>query len=663
MSKINVYYILILLLLFTFYHPTQTMAQNREDFSKYPVYGGKDLGLKYNPAFSIFKIWSPTAEQAILLLYTSGIGGNYASRHEMKRGDSGTWEIKLSGNQKGYFFTFKVLINGQWSKEVPDPYVKAVGVNGLRGMILDESETNPANWMSDKSPDFFHPTDAIIYELQIRDASISSTSGIKSKGKFLGLTEKGTVTSGGLSTGLDHLKKLGVTHIHLLPVFDFYSVDESKPDSAQYNWGYDPLHYNVPEGSYATNADDGITRIKEFKSLVNTLHNNGLRVLMDVVYNHTMFTKSSSFNELVPNYYYRQTADGSLSNASACGNETASERPMMRKFLLESLEYWVKTYHIDGFRFDLMGIHDIETMNLIAERLKKIKPTILLYGEGWTAGKSPLAEPLRAVKKNVSLLQNIAVFSDDIRDAIKGSVFEHADRGFASGKKGMEESIKFGIVASTQHPQINYAKLNYSKASYATSPSQVITYCECHDNHVLWDKLKISCPEASEAQRKEMQKLALTIVLSSQGISFLHAGTEFLRSKNGVENSFQSKDSINAIDWHLKEVNEDVYLYVKALINMRKKHPAFRLKTTASIVKNLKFLSSTNQLISYKINGAAVGDQWKKIFIAFNGSNEVKKIEFPAGYWKSFILNNKISNTNSLHHSLNAFSAAIFYQE
>jgi len=661
MAKLNVYCVFILLL--NLFYPLHTMAQNRDNFSKYPVYGGKDLGLRYTPAFSVFKIWSPTAEKAVLQLYKVSAGGDFLDSYDMKKGKSGTWEMKVLGNKKGLYYTFKVLINGKWSREVPDPYVKAVGVNGLRGIIVDESETNPTNWQNDKSPEFYHPNNAVIYELHIRDASISSTSGIKNKGKFLGLTEKGTVTSGGLSTGLDHIKKLGITHIHLLPVFDFFSVDESKPDSPQYNWGYDPLHYNVPEGSYATNANDGITRIKEFKSLVKTLHQNGLRVVMDVVYNHTMFAEKSTLNELVPNYYYRQTTDGGFSNASACGNETASERPMMRKFMLESLEYWVKTYHVDGFRFDLMGIHDIETMNLIAEKLKKIKPSILLYGEGWTAGKSPLAEPLQAIKKNVSSLHDIAVFSDDVRDGIKGSVFEHEDRGFASGKKGLEESIKFGIVASTQHPQINYAKINYSKASYATSPSQVITYCECHDNHVLWDKIKISCPEASEAERKEMHKLALSIVLSSQGIAFLHAGTEFLRTKNGVENSFNSKDSVNAIDWHLKDLNKDVFLYVKALIEMRKNHPAFRLKTTASIVKNLKFISSNNQLITYRINGLAVGDRWKKIFVAFNGSNENIKLALPAGKWKPFIFNNAVSKSTAVKDSLKSFSAAIYYQE
>ncbi len=640
-----------------------TLGQIDNDFSTYPIYEGNDLGLTYTPTHSIFKIWSPTAEKATLLFYKESSGGQILQRFDMNRSVKGTWEIKIPGNQKGNYYCFKVLINGKWSKEVPDPYVKAVGTNGKRGIVIDENESNPAQWENDKSPAFTRPTDAIIYELHVRDASISSNSGIKNKGKFIGLIEKGTHTKSGMLTGLDHLKDLGVSHIHLLPVFDFFSVDESKPDSSQYNWGYDPLNYNVPEGSYSTNPDDGVTRIKEFKSMINGLHKNGLRVVMDVVYNHTMFTENSWFNELVPGYYYRQSADGSFSNGSACGNETASERPMMRKFMIESLEYWVKKYHIDGFRFDLMGLHDIETMNLISQRLKKIKPSILLYGEGWTAGKTPIAENLLAVKKNVSSLKDIAVFSDDFRDAIKGSVFNSDDRGFVSGKKGMEESLKFGIVAATKHSQINYSKLNYSKTSYATNPAQVIGYCECHDNNVLWDKLKLSCPNNTELERKEMHKLALTIVLTAQGIPFLHAGTEFLRSKKGVENSFNAGDSINAIDWDLKAIHKDVFLYVKDLINMRKKHPAFRMHSASTIAKNINFLSSPPQMVSFTINGTNAGDSWKKIYVAFNGSEKSKKLDLPSGIWKSYIVNNKLSSNRTPSMLIEGYSAAIFYQD
>ena len=404
-------------------------------YDSYPVYKGNDLGLTFSSKNKIFKIWAPTAEQAQLIFYKEGVGGNPLSTYSMTKIQGGVWEADLAGDFKGWFYTFKVMINGQWQQEVPDPYAKAVGVNGKRAMVVDLRETNPAGWEKDKSPIFKNKTDAILYELHVRDASIADNSGIKNKGKFLGLTETGTKNAEGLSTGLDHIKELGITHVHLLPSYDFYSLDESEPAKPQYNWGYDPLNYNVPEGAYSTNPYDGITRIKEFKQMVQAFHQNGLRVVLDVVYNHTRLTEESYFNQLVPGYYYRQTTDGKFSNATACGNETASERYMMRKFMLESVLYWVKEYHIDGFRFDLMGVHDIETMNLISKELHKIKPDILLYGEGWTAGSSPLADSLRALKKYAYKLDRIAVFSDDIRDGIKGNAFEYEDKGFVSGKR------------------------------------------------------------------------------------------------------------------------------------------------------------------------------------------------------------------------------------
>ncbi|HEX4876325.1 MAG TPA: type I pullulanase, partial [Chitinophagaceae bacterium] len=503
-----------------------TSKAQKDDFSKYPVYNGNDLGLVYSPKMSTFKIWAPSAKEAELILYKEGNGGNPTNKVVMQKEANGIWSAEAKADVKGMFYVFRVNINGNWSDEVPDPYAKAVGINGKRAMVVDMAETNPEGWQNDKSPLFKQKTDAIIYELHVRDASISATSGIEHKGKFLGLAEKGTTTKNGTSTGLDHLKDLGVTHVHLLPSYDYNSVDEAVTDKPQYNWGYDPLNYNTPEGSYSTNAADGKVRIKEFKQLVKTFHQNGLRVIMDVVYNHTALTEKSNFNQLVPGYYYRQDEKGKFSDATACGNETASERPMMRKFILESVLHWVKEYHVDGFRFDLMGVHDIETMNLVSRELHKIRPDILIYGEGWTAGKSPLPDEQRALKANASKLDRIAVFSDDIRDGIKGSVFEHSDKGFASGKPGMEETIKFGIVASVQHPQVDYSKINYSKAPYSKEPYQTITYAECHDNHVLWDKLSVSAApnamqDADPVSMRDMHKLALSIVLTSQGISFL----------------------------------------------------------------------------------------------------------------------------------------------
>lgn len=645
-------------------------------YDTYPVYTGADLGLSYSAKQSVFKIWSPPAEQAQLLFYKDGVGGEAIGTYEMMKGGNGLWHVTVRDISEGSFYVFRVKINGKWLNEVPDPYAKAVGVNGKRAVVINLKKTNPERWDMDKSPDFStgfstkiavgNATDAIIYELHVRDASIAANSGIKNKGKFLGLTETGTKNPDGLSTGLDHLKELGVTHIHLLPSYDFYSVDESRTDKPQYNWGYDPLNYNVPEGSYSTNAVDGATRIKEFKKLIQTFHQNGLRVVMDVVYNHTVLTGDSYFNQLVPGYYYRQTKDGKLSNATACGNETASERVMMRKFMLESMLYWVKEYHVDGFRLDLMGVHDIKTLNIISKELHKIKPDILIYGEGWTAGASPLADSLRGLKKYANKLDRIAVFSDDIRDGIKGSVFEHDDKGFASGKPGMEESIKFGIVAACKHPQVNYKKVNYSKVPYAAQPWNTITYCECHDNHVLWDKLAISAKDATENDRKEMHKLALSIVLTSQGISFLHAGTEFLRSKKGVENSFDSPDSINAIDWSLKTKNIDVFKYVQALIKMRKEHPAFRMTNAHQIANLIRFNEKVPAgIICYEIDGKSMSDNWQKIQIIFNGTGKIQSIPLKSKNWHAVIMNNEIAQGENplVSTDLKPYSCTILFQK
>ena len=632
----------------------------------YPVYNGKDLGLTYNKTSSSFRIWSPPAEEAELILYKEGENGTALKNIGLEKGINGTWFTKLNGDWKGTFYVFRVKIKGRWSNEVTDPYAKAVGINGKRAVVINLNETGPAGWVNDKSPAISKlnkATDAVIYELHIRDASINENSGIQLKGKYLGLTETGTKSNDGLATGLDHLKELGVTHIHLLPFYDYNSVDESKPDKPKYNWGYDPVNYNVPEGSYSSNAYDAATRINELKKLIQTFHQNGLRIIMDVVYNHTALTEESNFNQLVPGYYYRHKKDGSFSNATACGNETASEMPMMRKFILESVLYWAREYHVDGFRFDLMGVHDIETMNLISDELHKIKPDIILYGEGWTAGESPLPDSLRALKKNAFKLHNIAVFSDDIRDGIKGSVFDIMDRGFASGKPGMEESIKFGIVAAGKHPQVDYSKVNYSKEPYTAAPGNVITYAECHDNNTLWDKLTLSCSDATEADRKKMQQLALTIVLTSQGIPFLHAGTEFLRSKKGIENSYNSSDSINAIDWDLKKENLAFTKYVEALIKIRKAHPAFRMTTAEQVRQNLSFdEQAPDGTVVYTINGAALQDNWKKIWISFNGSNEEKKLNLPDGKWKTGIdTEGKQGEYSGIFHA-KKYSAVILYQ-
>ncbi len=629
-------------------------------YDGYPTYSGNDLGLTYSASSSTFRIWSPPASRAELLFFKSGESKYPYRSIEMQKDKEGTWLANVPGNQLGVFYAFKVYIGHQWSHEVPDPYAKACGVNGKKAMVVDLAATNPPGWDKDRSPDFSatnHPVDALIYELHVRDASIHPSSGIREKGKFNGLAELNARTMKGTATGLKHLQSLGVTHIHLLPFFDFFSVDESKNARPQYNWGYDPLHYNIPEGSYSSDPYNGSTRIRELKTMIQAFHNNGLRVVMDVVYNHTGLTEKANFNQLVPGYYYRHKRDGSFSDATACGNETASELPMMRKFIIESLLYWVNEYHIDGFRFDLMGVHDIETMNQAAAALKAVKPDILLYGEGWTAGQSPLPDSMRALKTNVSRLNGIAVFSDDIRDAIKGSVFDAKDRGFASGKFAAAEKLKQGIVASCNHHQLS------PTGSYASSPAGIISYCECHDNNTLWDKLELSNPEDPESERRKMHKLALSIVLTSQGTPFLHAGTEMYRSKQGVENSYKSPDSINAINWNMLDEHEGLVNYVRSLIQLRKAHPAFRLQTAQQLNEVVQFINHLPEgLLGYTLNGKKCGDSWGSIAVYFNATATAQVVQLPDGFWEIALSSEKNSGTDVGLLKIAGRSAVILYQ-
>jgi pullulanase len=624
------------------------LPRSYSSYDDYPVYTGNDLGVTYNTEETSFRLWSPAVEAVRVHLYEKDLGGAAIQTINLKFSEAGTWLCTLRGDQAGKYYTFQVKQEGQWLEEQPDPYAKAVGTNGRRGMILDLLKTDPDGWENDRRITLAHPTDAIVYELHIRDMSIAESSGIEHKGKFLGLTEKGTTNPEGMATGLDHIKEMGVTHVHLLPAFDFRSLDEDRPDEGRYNWGYDPQHYNVPEGSYSTDPANGAVRIREFKQMVQAFHREGIGVILDVVYNHTGATENSVFNQLVPAYYYRHWEDGSFANASACGNETASERAMVRQYIIESVKYWAEEYHLDGFRFDLMGIHDIETMNAVRETLHAVDPSILIYGEGWTAGDSPLPYENRALKRFASQLNGIAVFSDNIRDGLKGHVFTQNDRGFASGKEGLKETVKFGIVASTEHPQVNYEQVQWldEPQPWAAAPGQTMTYVSCHDNHTLWDRLANSCPEASEMERIRMQKLALATVLSSQGISFLHAGTEMLRTKQGVENSYASPDSINQIDWDRKLRYQEVVKYVRGLIEMRKNHPAFRMTTTEMIQKHLQFLETDDpNLVAYTITGNANGDAWSDILVVLNGKTEQRSVELPAGEWTLVLDENQYLDT------------------
>ncbi|HSM47222.1 MAG TPA: type I pullulanase [Draconibacterium sp.] len=620
----------------------RTWKFNHIDFSTYPHYEGDDLGVFWSPEKTVVKIWAPTAHIVELRLYKNGESGEAFHKTNLQPAGNGVWSTILKGDYEGKFYTFRIN-DGAWLDEIPDSYARCVGVNGKRGMIFNPLKTNPKKWKKDKGPRIGSFTEAIIYETHIRDFTIAENSGIKNRGKYLGFTEEDTKTKNGFSTGLAHLKELGITHVHLLPVSDFYTVDEEKPNE-KYNWGYDPQHFNSLEGSYSTNPYDGTVRISEFKKLVKTLHNNGIGVFIDVVYNHTYFAKESVFNQTVPGYFYRQKPDGSFSNASGCGNEIASERWMVRKYIVDSLKYWVQEFHIDGFRFDLMGIYDLETMKIIRTELDKTSPGILLYGEGWAADQSPMPEHLRAVKNNMPQLPGIAAFNDDFRDALKGNHGLKKSKGFVSGLELREEAVKFGVIAATSHPQIVYDYVETSKHPWAAEPDQCINYVSCHDNYTLWDKLKMSVSHPTDLQLRKMVKLAGALILTSQGVPFLHAGVEFCRTKNGDGNSYKSSDSVNQINWDRKELYSDVFQYFQKLVQLRKNHPAFRFTTAEQIRKHVNFCTQYKSgVVSYCIQGKEIGDSWEGIIMVFNAQQNPVAVPLPEGSFQMVANGNEIS--------------------
>jgi len=611
---------------------------NRE-FEEANFYEGNDLGAVWTKGETFFRLWAPTATAVMLNLFETGDQEDLIESIPMVIDEKGTWVAAVNRNLNGIYYTYSVTVENE-SKEAVDPYAKAVGTNGNRGMVIDLSSTDPAGFAKENKPLFENATDAIIYEIHVRDFSMDQSSGMTNTGKFLAFTEEGTVNSFSDPTGIDHLKDLGITHVHLLPSFDYATVDETRMGEDQFNWGYDPKNYNVPEGFYSTNPSRGEIRVMEFKRMVQALHQNGIRVIMDVVYNHTMECEESNFNRIVPGYYYRMTADGYFSNASACGNETASERAMMRKFIIDSVVYWVEEYHIDGFRFDLMGIHDCQTMNEIREALNRIDPSILMYGEGWTGGQSPLPDYERALKVNMCKVDsNIAAFSDNLRDGIKGSVFSKWDRGFVNGKEGMEETIKFGVVASTSHNQVNYQRVNYSNAPWASQPTQTVNYASAHDNLTLWDKLALSNENDSIQDRIKMNLLSAAIILTCQGIAFFQAGEEFLRSKprdeEGTvfeENSYNSPDFVNSLKWDRKSDYIDVYNYYKGLIAFRKSYRALRMTTTAEIQANLRFLEGLQpNVVAFMVNQAK-----ETICVIYNANRETINLQIPEGEWNVY---------------------------
>lgn len=605
----------------------------------YEVYTGNDLGAVYSPKMTRFKVWAPEAESVKLNLYKQGEGDNLIEQHIMKKSANGTYVFEKQGDCNGIYYTYTV-VNHREEQEAVDPYTKAAGVNGQRGMVINLAKTNPQGFELDGYRNPEHITDAIVYEGSVRDFTMDESSGVFHNGKFLGLTEANTTNHFGEATALDYISGLGVTHVQILPAFDFETVDE-KNQKAQYNWGYDPDNYNVPEGSYAVSPYDGTVRIQEMKQMVLALHSRGIGVIMDVVFNHTYRRDDSNLQKIVPGYYYRSDETG-YTNGSGCGNEVASDRPMAQKLIVDSLIYWAKEYHIDGFRFDLMGVLDIDTMNVIAERLKEIRSDIYLYGEGWNGGPSSLAEEKRAFKASAKKMPGIGMFNDDIRDTIKGSVFYDDHLGFVNGGIHLENALRYGITGAVAHPQVDYDA--YGSKPWAKEPGQSINYVSCHDNYTLWDKLSVSCPEASEEKKKAMNRLCAAIVFTSQGVPFIQAGEEFLRSKplpekkGFAENSYNMPDAVNSIKWDNIHEYPDMIAYYKGLMALRKAHPVFRMQSEAEMTQNLCFLSDTPEnVVAYLLKGKCADDTPENILVIFNGNDEEILYNLPEGKWKILV--------------------------
>lgn len=574
-----------------------------------------------------FQVWAPDAEAVYMQFFLQGEGGVPYREEPMKRSEDGRWMLAMPPDIIGKYYVFRARIDGQWRSPSPGLFAVAVGVNGKRAAVVNWKEATPEGWDADKPPAYLHPADAVIYEMHHRDFSVSEDSGMNHKGKFLALTETGTRTRYGSYTGLSHLVELGVTHVHLLPSFDFASVDESRTGLPQYNWGYDPLNYNVPEGSYATNSFDPLCRILEFRRMVMALHRAGLCVVMDVVYNHTYTVEGSNFECLVPGYFFRKDKAGKWANGSGCGNETASEREVMRRYMVESLCFWVREYHVDGFRFDVMGLHDLETMRQIRDALQAIRPGILLYGEGWSCFPAQIPAETCALKGNMKYLQGVAAFGDELRDGLRGIWTDETDGGFLAGKNGYAESVRFGIAGGVEHPQIDCTLVHHTDIPWAQVPWQMVNYVSCHDDWCLTDRLSAVFPSLSFSERVKLYKLAETILFTSQGIPLMFAGDEFFRSKQGDRNSYRSPDDVNAIRWCGKDIHPDIFRYFCELIRLRRAHPAFRMRTAEEVREHLMFLPSGSEtLIAFRLEEEQPGGGVRYIYLFFNAAPRAVRV-------------------------------------
>jgi pullulanase len=608
------------------------------DFAAKYTYTGDDLGNVYSKSATKFRVWAPTAKSVNLVTYAKA--DDLAATGvvtAMKSDVNGTWIAELSGDKHGLIYNYRITLDGA-TNEAVDPYVRATTVNGVRGVVVDLDKTDPTGWSTKKPAFSGNPTDAIIYELHVRDLSMDASSGIPAanKGKYLAFTNLNT-SFAGQKTGISAIKDLGVTHVELLPIFDYASVDENSPT---FNWGYDPMNYNVPEGSYSSDPKNPTARITELKAAIQSMHDQKLRVNMDVVYNHVYTASNFSQELIIPGYWFRTDESGNLTNGSGCGNDVASERPMVRKFIVDSVKYWASEYNLDGFRFDLMGLMDIETINQTTAALKKIDPTIIVIGEGWDMGTLP-AE-LRANQKNISKLNGVAHFNDQIRDGLKGSVFTPADPGWATGKLTARSDVTAGIVGNTEH------SIDMAAKWITQSPAQSVNYVESHDNLALADKITASVKGVSPAGVAQLSHFATSVAFLAQGVPFMQAGQEFLRSKNGDENSYKSSDEVNSLKWSTKARNATTTKYFQGLIALRKAHPAFRMSTAAAVKANLKFISTTNDVIVYTLNGKAVKDPAKLIVVIHNPNPGATSVTLPnKGKW-SVLVKGSVAGTKAI---------------
>ncbi len=606
---------------------TDMSAYSTAEFEARYTYEGDDLGATWTPEKTTFRVWAPTAEAVKVNLYASGTPGtdDKTGELEMTPDVNGTWVASMDGDLNGVYYTYQVDVGGK-SNEACDPYARTTGVNGQRAMVIDLASTDPEGWDQDVDPHYGkNITDAIIYELHVRDLSSDASSGITNTGKFLGLIEEGTVNAQGVSTGLDHMKKLGITHLHLLPSYDYASVDETDPN-APFNWGYDPVNYNVPEGSYSTDPYNGEVRVKEMKQMIKGLHDNGISVILDVVYNHVYNAEAFCFNRIVPGYFSRINADGVYSNGSYCGNDTASERAMVKKFIVDSVKYWADEYHMDGFRFDLVGLIDTETINACMEEVHKTHPNVIFYGEGWTMSTQLTKEGYTmTTQPNSTEVPGFAFFSDTIRDSLRGPVSQNNENGYLAGKGGHTSTIRDCFMG---------------KASWCKSPTQTVNYASCHDNMTLYDRLTQSCPDNTVEERIRMNNLAAAIYMTSQGIPFVHAGEEMLRSKpmwNGGfdHNSYKSSDKVNSLKWdNLNDpVYQDVVDYYAGLIAFRKAHPALRMTDAAEVEAHITPMPGLDfNVVACHISSGANGEE-NEIVAIFNPRSSETAVTLPEGEW------------------------------